>query len=255
MTLTHTAVALAAPSPRRWGFTVVAAALLLLLAVVLSGCDGGPSTAAPDPDGQVSSSAKPRKSTVPRMAGLAVKRAERKLAAAGLTALVVREVPSPRPRGTVLRQLKAPGVSVRRGTSVGLVLAAPYPMVPRVVGTSQVVATQRLRSAGFQVRVTNEVVTSGRNGFVLRQTPVGSRRARPHSVVTVVVANVVRPVAPPPAPSNCTPGYSPCLTPAYDYDCGGGSGDGPEYVYGVVRVTGSDPYDLDRDGDGYGCDT
>jgi resuscitation-promoting factor RpfB len=96
------------------------------------------------------------------------------------------------------------------------------------------------------------VVTSGRDGVVLRQTPIGARRVKPHSVVTVVVANLVRPVAPP--PSNCTPGYSPCLPPASDYDCAGGSGDGPRYS-GLVRVTGYDIYDLDRDGDGYGCDT
>ena len=54
--------------------------------------------------------------------------------------------------------------------------------------------------------------------------------------------------------ADCTPGYSPCLSYASDYDCAGGSGNGPEYVYGSVRVTGSDPYDLDRDGDGVGCD-
>jgi hypothetical protein len=53
--------------------------------------------------------------------------------------------------------------------------------------------------------------------------------------------------------SNCTPGYSPCLPPASDYDCRGGSGNGPKYT-GPVRVTGSDPYDLDRDGDGVGCE-
>jgi hypothetical protein len=33
-----------------------------------------------------------------------------------------------------------------------------------------------------------------------------------------------------------------------------GSGNGPAYVYGVVRVIGTDVYDLDRDNDGYGCD-
>ena len=51
---------------------------------------------------------------------------------------------------------------------------------------------------------------------------------------------------------NCTPGYSPCLPPASDYDCEGGSGDGPKYT-GTVQVTGSDPYELDGDGDGTGC--
>ena len=29
---------------------------------------------------------------------------------------------------------------------------------------------------------------------------------------------------------NCTPGYSPCLPPASDYDCRGGSGNGPKYT-------------------------
>jgi hypothetical protein len=33
----------------------------------------------------------------------------------------------------------------------------------------------------------------------------------------------------------------------------GGSGDGPEYT-GPVQVVGSDPYGLDSDGDGYGCE-
>lgn len=64
------------------------------------------------------------------------------------------------------------------------------------------------------------------------------------------------PTAAPPPPSNsCTPGYSPCLPPASDYDCQGGSGNGPAYT-GRVSVDHSygDPYDIDRDGDGVGCE-
>ncbi|UJA20961.1 hypothetical protein HJD18_12560 [Thermoleophilia bacterium SCSIO 60948] len=52
---------------------------------------------------------------------------------------------------------------------------------------------------------------------------------------------------------NCTPGYSPCLAPADDYDCAGGSGDGPKYAQGPVRVSGGDPYELDDDSDGAAC--
>jgi hypothetical protein len=51
---------------------------------------------------------------------------------------------------------------------------------------------------------------------------------------------------------SCHPSYKgACLSPtASDYDCGGGSGDGPKYVYGTVRVVGYDEYDLDSNGDG-----
>ncbi|HEY7009130.1 MAG TPA: excalibur calcium-binding domain-containing protein [Jatrophihabitantaceae bacterium] len=54
---------------------------------------------------------------------------------------------------------------------------------------------------------------------------------------------------------NCTPGYSPCIPISSDVDCAGGSGNGPVYVSGPVYVTGSDPYDLDRDGDGIACES
>lgn len=51
--------------------------------------------------------------------------------------------------------------------------------------------------------------------------------------------------------SDCTPGYSPCLPLASDWDC-------PELrSMGLtpVRVSGSDPYRLDRDHDGWGCES
>jgi hypothetical protein len=54
---------------------------------------------------------------------------------------------------------------------------------------------------------------------------------------------------------NCDPNYEgACLKPnSPDYDCEGGSGNGPDYT-GPVRVVGDDHYDLDRDGDGYACE-
>ena len=66
--------------------------------------------------------------------------------------------------------------------------------------------------------------------------------------------------APPPPPEpdqppGCHPSYKgACLDPnASDYDCAGGSGNGPEYT-GTVRVVGYDEYGLDADGDGIGCE-
>lgn len=61
-------------------------------------------------------------------------------------------------------------------------------------------------------------------------------------------------VVPPPTPS-CHPSYTgACLNRyASDYDCAGGSGNGPYYT-GRVIVVGPDVFDLDRDGDGVGCE-
>jgi len=55
--------------------------------------------------------------------------------------------------------------------------------------------------------------------------------------------------------SGCHSSYEgQCVPIASDVDCGGGSGNGPEYVWGAVRVVGPDVYGLDRDNDGWGCE-
>jgi hypothetical protein len=56
-------------------------------------------------------------------------------------------------------------------------------------------------------------------------------------------------------PKRCHPSYKgACLDPnASDYDCIGGSGNGPMYT-GKVRVVGPDVFRLDADGDGWGCE-
>lgn len=55
--------------------------------------------------------------------------------------------------------------------------------------------------------------------------------------------------------SNCDPNYIwACVPIASDVDCAGGSGNGPAYVQGPVKVVGTDIYDLDADGDGIGCE-
>lgn len=63
--------------------------------------------------------------------------------------------------------------------------------------------------------------------------------------------------APPPQPTagtGCDPNYSGCVPIASDVDCASGSGNGPAYTNGPVAVIGQDIYDLDRDGDGWGCE-
>ena len=55
--------------------------------------------------------------------------------------------------------------------------------------------------------------------------------------------------------SECDPNYSgACVPIASDVDCASGDGNGPEYVDGPVTVDGDDIYELDRDGNGTGCE-
>lgn len=56
------------------------------------------------------------------------------------------------------------------------------------------------------------------------------------------------------APAGCHASYDPCVPVTSDVDCEGGSGNGPSYS-GRVRVIGPDEYDLDRDGNGIGCES
>ena len=63
----------------------------------------------------------------------------------------------------------------------------------------------------------------------------------------------------PPTPArsgNCHPSYvGVCLQMGIgDYDCAGGSGNGPNYVQGPFQVIGYDEFGLDRNGDGVGCE-
>lgn len=54
---------------------------------------------------------------------------------------------------------------------------------------------------------------------------------------------------------SCDPNYTgACVPIASDVDCSSGKGNGPAYVHGPVSVVGTDIYDLDRDGDGIGCE-
>jgi hypothetical protein len=59
----------------------------------------------------------------------------------------------------------------------------------------------------------------------------------------------------PPKKQQCHQSYrGACLDPrASDYDCLGGSGNGPKYT-GIVRVVGPDVFRLDANGNGIGCE-
>jgi PASTA domain-containing protein len=190
--------------------------------------------------GSTGTTAEPSPTTrVPALENLQILRAQKLLEHAGLGVEVAKSY-SNRPEGSVLEQDPAQGTRVELGTVVSLLVAKALPKIPDVVGLTIAQAERALRHAGFESRVVRSG-TSGTPGSIITQTPIAGTDARPGRQVKLTTPN-------------CTVGYSPCLPPASDYDCAGGSGDGPKYT-GLVRVTGSDPYGLDADNDGYGCES
>ena len=159
--------------------------------------------------------------------------------------------------GKILAQSPASGTRMRYEAPFTVVLAKPLPKLPGVVGMKKNKALSELKRFNWKVTVV-EQISSRRPGTVLAISPSGGSGVFPGSAITLTVAKKAPPAAAPTASAGggagCTPGYSPCLPPASDYDCAGGSGDGPKYT-GYVTVTGSDPYGLDSDGDGAGCES
>ncbi len=86
----------------------------------------------------------------------------------------------------------------------------------------------------------------------LRQQHLEEREARQRAAAEVREREEAETSEP---TSECDPNYSgACLNPySSDYDCEGGSGNGPDYT-GEVTVVGEDHYGLDADGDGVGCE-
>ena len=137
--------------------------------------------------------------------------------------------------------------------------------VPRLVGLRLARAKDSLADRGLTAKVTYRSTTRYPAGTVISQSRKAGAGVLPDTTITLVVAKApppppsTAPPAPPPTapPQNCHPSYEgECLKVGIgDYDCAGGSGNGPNYVQGTVRVVGPDEFDLDRDGDGLGCET
>ena len=84
--------------------------------------------------------------------------------------------------------------------------------------------------------------------------------ARRHLTISLCILALLAPApalakTPPAKRKHCHPSYvGACLDPnASDYDCIGGSGNGPKYT-GRVKVVGPDVFRLDADHDGIGCE-
>jgi hypothetical protein len=105
---------------------------------------------------------------------------------------------------------------------------------------------------GVRVRVVRVAI---KNGVEVGREVVRTFVNREPNTQVKLVGTHVDP-KPKPAASNCDSNYAgACVPIASDVDCAGGSGDGPAYVQGPVRVVGDDHYDLNRDSDDIACDS
>jgi hypothetical protein len=139
----------------------------------------------------------------------------------------------------------------------------PTVKVPQMVGMRLAKAKDTLADQGLRGTIRYKSTTRYPAGTVIAQSRSTGAGVLPDSKITLVVAKAPPPpqtTAPPPSSTtparNCDPSYPDvCLDPnAVDYDCASGSGDGPMYVHGPIRVRPPDPFDLDREGDGWGCE-
>ena len=131
-------------------------------------------------------------------------------------------------------------MSKQRTTIVGiatvLILSTPVGL------TQSEAATPR---AGGQCNRTQSGVVVG----ALRCTSIAGRRHVWQPIPTTSTSVVTGTEA-----SRCDPNYDPCVPIASDVDCVGGSGNGPVFVVGPVRVIGADICGLDADHSGIGCE-
>jgi hypothetical protein len=134
--------------------------------------------------------------------------------------------------------------------------------VPELSGLTQAGAEQILVEVGLKATTKSRSTDQYPAKTVISQSPKAGAEVLPDTTIRLVVAKTPPPPEPPPPPPppppepSCDPSYPDvCLDPAVeDYDCAGGSGNGPEYVEGPIRVRAPDPFDLDREGDGWGCE-
>lgn len=134
--------------------------------------------------------------------------------------------------------------------------------VPDLAGMTRAAAKQTLTDHGLKATTKYRSTGQYPAGTVISQSPKAGTDVPPDTTIRLVVAKTPPPrpsTAPPPTATpeqNCDPSYPDvCLDPAVeDYDCASGSGDGPEYVEGPIRVRPPDRFDLDREGDGVGCE-
>ncbi|WP_322770704.1 hypothetical protein [Frankia sp. Cr1] len=124
--------------------------------------------------------------------------------------------------------------------TAGEIPAAPQPAV--AVATTS--ASAAVSAAGNAATAPTTHPVSRPSAQAAGQAPAAAPAPRPATTAAAAPAG------------NCDPAYPDvCLHDGIgDYDCAGGTGDGPNYVRGPLRVRSPDPFKLDGNHDGTGCE-
>ncbi len=256
------------PNPRSWrskGGLVIAALLLLVFAVACSYDEEAPIAAAAD---------------LPASSDEAVERVVDgdTITLAGGTVVRLVQIDAPEVRGgecyageatAALSELLPPGTRVRIETDPALDQRDRYgrtlayvlrdgenlnkTLVERGAASVWFYRGDRGRYADELLAAAQEAQAAGRGLWGACEASLDPSRA----VGTKEIAQPPPPAPAPPPPAastgaegDCHPSYDPCLPIVDDLNCSAvrGLGKAP------VRVSGSDPYRLDGDGDGVGCE-
>jgi len=106
--------------------------------------------------------------------------------------------------------------------------------------------TRQVRTQGMAGEKTLTYEVTLTNGVETDRKLINEAITRSPVTEVTAVGTAVQPA--------CDPNYTGCVPIAPDVDCLGGSGDGPAFVAGPVKVIGEDIYGLDNDNDGIGCE-
>lgn len=138
-----------------------------------------------------------------------------------------------------------------------------YNRLLRYVYVGDIFVNYELLIQGFAQQVSYSPDVACADTFLEAQRIAREKGRGCWAATPTFTAAPTQPPPPPPPPAlptkknaNCHPSYpTVCLKiNAGDYDCAGGSGNGPNYVRGPIKVLPPDPFGLDRDGDGIGCE-
>ena len=189
----------------------------------------------------------PETVSVPDVTGNSVVDATSELEAAGFGVFVETKLTNSDPKDTVLSQSEPAGSLLELGGTITLTVAEPLPKIPNVVGKTLANAKRALTNVGFEVGKVTQQTSSKSKGTVISQSPDAGTSVRPGRTVSLVTQSLRRAV------EQLHAGLLALPATGIGLRLLGGTGDGPEST-GFVRVTGSDPYGLDADSDGTGCE-